>query len=557
LDPLNADDACVDAKQDKGIDGIYVDDVSETIYLIQVKVKQKTNSSIGDTDIKEFVGTLEQFSSKSNVELLLESAANEQLKSSIVRNKLPEKLESGYKVEAIFCCNNSFNKDASDFVRNLSGKSYTFTLYDSNKISSEHVDYNIDGGIKKEFTFDSPDSEIISHESSTSIQAHIFLANALQVVKLDGIDDGSLFDTNVRQSLGMTKVNKEIIKSIKDKNEHKFFPLYHNGITILCENFSRLENNSLKIENYVVVNGAQSLTSLKSAKNNITDELKILVKIVSFSNDPELIRKITTNSNNQNAIKPRDMRSNHGIQQRLKTEIERMNYNNIVYEIKRGERHKKDSIVISNEDMGLILLAIDLAEPWNCHQKYKVMDELHSEIFGRPDVDAYKVISLYMAFSRINDVAQYFEDKSFGSYGLTRYFLAHAVSEIIKSEPKGKKVFSNFKQIYDSQNLEKFLDVFKKLASTTAIDFNAEVKTLNSENNKTFDYKSDLKNKNWCEKMIENLKSQYTKDVVRGKAESIEDLFKDFKEEIFEQVDTVKIDVKKNSPQKPKRRKKS
>ena len=53
----------------------------------------------------------------------------------------------------------------------------------------------------------------------------------------------------------------------------------------------------------------------------------------------------------------------------------------VAYEIKQGEVNKGKSL-LSNEYAGLILLAMDLAQPWSCHQKYKVMDELHSEIFG-------------------------------------------------------------------------------------------------------------------------------------------------------------------------------
>lgn len=58
LDLQDADDACVDNKQDKGVDGLLVNDVLETVYIFQSKVRQKFSSTLGDTDLKEFCGTL-------------------------------------------------------------------------------------------------------------------------------------------------------------------------------------------------------------------------------------------------------------------------------------------------------------------------------------------------------------------------------------------------------------------------------------------------------------------------------------------------------------------
>lgn len=49
---------------DKGVDAIYVDDVSETVYIIQAKTKTKDNAEFGDTEIKEFYGTLQQFDTR-------------------------------------------------------------------------------------------------------------------------------------------------------------------------------------------------------------------------------------------------------------------------------------------------------------------------------------------------------------------------------------------------------------------------------------------------------------------------------------------------------------
>src|ERR1051325_2593583 len=61
LDPVEATDAICDQNGDKGVDGIYVNDSDATIYIFQSKISQKAKSSIGDTSLKEFRGTLAQF----------------------------------------------------------------------------------------------------------------------------------------------------------------------------------------------------------------------------------------------------------------------------------------------------------------------------------------------------------------------------------------------------------------------------------------------------------------------------------------------------------------
>lgn len=85
LEAQDADDACVDKKQDKGVDGVLVNDGLEVVYVFQSKVRQKQGSKLGDTDLKEFSGTLKQFNSAETVQALLDGQANSELKSALNR----------------------------------------------------------------------------------------------------------------------------------------------------------------------------------------------------------------------------------------------------------------------------------------------------------------------------------------------------------------------------------------------------------------------------------------------------------------------------------------
>jgi len=515
LEEIDADDACVDAKHDKGVDAIYVDDVSETVYIIQAKTKTKDNAEFGDTEIKEFYGTLQQFDSKNKIDEVYSETKNDKLKQTIARTRLASKVDSGYDVLGVFISNARANVDAKAILAKLS----KIELFDAEAIANDYVDLDVDGGIKGNYYFDVSDSDVIKYDAGGAA-ARLFLAPALNLLKMDGIADGSLFEQNVRLALGNTKVNKGLRKSIKEKGEHKNFPLYHNGINALCREIVSETEDRIEVADYVVVNGAQSLTSLMAEKSKITDDLKILVKLIETKGDSDLSQRITTNSNNQNAIKARDLKSNHNIQQRLKAEVCAVSNGTVAYEIKQGEANK-GKIVLKNESAGLILLAMDLAQPWSCHQKYKVMDELHSTIFGRPDVTGARIFGYWECFKSAESALDAIDDKHFAYYTLTKYFLVYAVVRLIRTEPEGVAMLNNMKGIIASGRLEELVGIIGDLAKSLAFDLNAEITDGDTE---VFDHKNELKSPTWCKKMSARLVAQYSKDVMRKKAEPIGDL---------------------------------
>ncbi len=518
LEEITADDACVDSKHDKGVDAIYVDDVSETVFIIQAKTKTKDNAEFGDTEIKEFYGTLGQFDSKEKIDEILLETTSDTLKQTILRTSLAAKVGSGYEVRGVFISNAKANKDAEAIIAKLP----KIELYDAVAIANDYVDFAVDGGIKDSYYFDVSDSDVIKYDAGGAA-ARLFLAPALNLLKMNGIADGRLFEQNVRLALGNTKVNKGLRQSIREKGEHKNFPLYHNGINVLCKMIVSETEERIEVEDYVVVNGAQSLTSLMAEKSKITDDLKILVKLIETKGDTALSQRITTNSNNQNAIKARDLKSNHNIQQRLKTEVSAVSNDTVAYEIKQGEDNKGKS-VLSNEQAGLILLAMDLAQPWSCHQKYKVMDDLHSDIFGRPDVSGSRILGYWECFQSVETALDAIEDKHFAYYNLTKYFLVYAVVSLIRTDSAGVAMLMNMKGILSSGRLSELVELFGSLAKSLAVDLNAEIVGEDAE---TFDYKNELKSPAWCKKISARLVAQYSKDVMRKKAEPISALCTD------------------------------
>nr|WP_314441713.1 AIPR family protein [uncultured Sphingomonas sp.] len=396
LNDVEADDAICDQSNDKGIDGLYVDNSTQEIHLFQAKITQKDGRTIGDSDLKNFVGSIEQFRTPASIDLILAGNANQDLKRILTRQNIKALLESGYRVRGIFVTNQDPDGNSEEYLKHHP----ELVIYDRANIALEYVDFDADEGVKATFDFDVSYAGYLEMAGDEGIKIFMLPVQASELVKLSGIVDTTLFKQNVRLTLGNTAVNKSIEKSILDAQEHRKFPLYHNGITILCQEAAVISDSVLRISDYVVVNGAQSITTFFKNAKSLSEDLRVFAKVIALR-DEQLARKITINSNNQNAIKARDLRSNHNIMLRLKAEFEAFEptYD---FEIKRGEEASAGKTSITNEAAGRLLLAFDLDEPHSCHQIYKVFDEKYAEIFGRPEVTASRIVFIHELFEVID-----------------------------------------------------------------------------------------------------------------------------------------------------------
>lgn len=511
LDDTEADDAVCDAKDDKGIDGIVVSDINEKIYIFQAKIAQNSGKTLGDVALKEFVGSLHQFSDSKYVNALLESNANPRLKQLIMRHNLSSLIDDGYVVEGYFVTNQKIDNNAVEFLE----KTPDLTVYDRTRISSEYVDLDVDGGVAKTSRINIFEDQLIIYKAGKQATLYQLITNASDLVALGGIEDQTLFSQNVRLALGNTKVNKDITKSVSTQDDHKRFPLFHNGITILANNIERADGY-LKLTNYVVVNGAQSLSTLYNNRDHLTDELKIAVRAIELVQKPDLAKEITHKSNNQNSIKARDLKANNVIQQRLQKEMTDVFDTDYGYSIKRGDQDQNDiSTVIGNEDAAALLLAMDLMRPWSCHQKYKFFDEFYSEIFSGPQVNAVRIVFLYELGQAVKSKLASIEYSPLANYKLTYYFILYCLSSIIRLDEDSLSIFRDPSGIFDNDNYDELIHAAASdLIIDIITDLNYEVKRLGDD----FDFKSDLKSPKRVGLLGDEIIKDYHKQLEKGKA---------------------------------------
>ncbi|WP_206105998.1 AIPR family protein [Olivibacter sp. XZL3] len=386
-------------------------------------------------------------------------------------------------------------------------------------LENQYISDSKDIKVQSEATFDISATETTSYFVDSETETYIAPIKAIELVKLEGIDDQSIFDYNVRGSLGNTKINRGIVNSIRDKSLHKKFPLFHNGITIVSDEVEK-SDDKLTLRKFYVVNGCQSLTSLYRNQKHLTDNLKILTKVIKVPIDSPLCSQITEYSNSQNGVKPRDFKSYNQIQIRLQNEIKQKFANDYFYEIKRGETNLGGKEVISNEMSGIYLMSFDLQEPWNTHRKYQVFEDAYNKLFARPEVNAERIVFLHILSNLIIEKINDLDNQLIARYALTRYSIMFMIRGILEKDVVGNRLIQDPTDfVRSSERISELKKVLSIVINDIIIDLNAELNDLGED----FDYKSNLRNETWVKELNRSISTNYQKQVDRKRIPSFKE----------------------------------
>lgn len=400
LDTYEAKDCITDGAGDKQIDAVYIDNQSCTIYIIQGKFYS------GDTvDAEPLREVLASWIQIKNLESLQEGA-NQKLKVKI--NEISSALEDDYDIcfELITTSmlTESARNDLAVFERELlEDDSITASI---SVVDDEVLKYKYEESIHRNRPYINHEFNL---ESGKYMELMIGGTKAVVValplkecVKIPGIKDGSLFRKNVRQSLGSNnKVNKGIAKTIK-KNARDFFFL-HNGITAICSNMS-ISDNVLFVKELNVVNGCQSLSTIYSSGESVkkAEDAYILFRFYEI-NDQERADRISTSTNSQSAVKPRDLRSNDKYVLAMKKAYEQF-YTDGYFITKRGEKVDESrfnsSHIVNLTSLGKQLIAWHSQRPTISYSETKIFDKYFDQLFHRE----YKPENIQALNEMFNDV---------------------------------------------------------------------------------------------------------------------------------------------------------
>lgn len=379
-------DAITDGADDKQIDAIVIDDNKSIVFIVQGKFIG--GDVINAEPLREVLSSWIQFKDL----VRLQEVGNNKLKRKLseVARALEDEYEIVFELITTATLSDAASNDLATFQRQLAELSEredissSITLIDKDEIRRRYdlalerenpsINYALDLVEIPHFPFNVAGTQVV-----------IAAVPLSKCITIPGIKDGTLFQKNVRQSLGLNNTVNKGIKITIYSDKHRDFFFFHNGITAIC-NKLEMKDHQLKLYGLSIVNGCQSLNTILSCSERVKtlEDTNVLFR---FYEIPQRDRadRISINTNSQSAVKPRDLRSNDKRVLNLKKLFEQK-YPQGYFIIKRGEipaadRDKRNVLDLS--DLGKYLIAWHSQRPNISYSETKIFDKYFEQLFKR------------------------------------------------------------------------------------------------------------------------------------------------------------------------------
>lgn len=372
-----------DGKDDRQIDAVVIDDDNSMVYIIQGKFIGEPK--VDAEPLHEVLSSWMQLRDP----VKLQEGANERLKSRLP--DVSEALNDDYAIVFELVTTANLTGGAKDELKIFQEQiaqdeklSATLNLVDNDELKRRYelaLEREVPS-INFSFALEAGKYASMTIAGTKAVVAAIPLR---ECVRLPGIRDGSLFRKNVRQFMGL---NNRVNKAIKDtifSDKHRDFFFYHNGITAICDRME-LHDSTIALKGLNVVNGCQSLNTVLACSEKVK-ELEDTYILFRFYEIPQRERgdRISTSTNFQSAVKPRDLRSNDKRVLNLKRLFEQR-YKEGYFITKRGEEspaEKDKRYVVNLVDLGKWLISWHSQRPNIAYSENKIFDKYFEQLFRR------------------------------------------------------------------------------------------------------------------------------------------------------------------------------
>ncbi|MFH1612572.1 MAG: AIPR family protein [bacterium] len=379
-------DDITDGADDKQIDAIVIDDDKQTIFTIQGKFIG--SSSVDAEPLREVLSSWLQLRDI----VRLQEVGNIKLKRKLseVAKALEDDYEVAFELITTSTLTESANNDLATFQKQLADLAENEDFPSSiTVIDKDELNRRYDLALEREnpsikHTIDLSNSHFLPLNIAGT-QVIVAAIPLSECINIPGIKDGTLFQKNVRQSLGLNNAVNKGIKNTIYSDKHRDFFFFHNGITAIC-NKLELQDHKLKLNGLSVVNGCQSLNTIINCSEKIKtlDDTFVLFRFYEIP-QRERADRISINTNSQSAVKPRDLRSNDKRVLNLKKLFEQK-YPSGYFITKRGEQAPADkdkNYVLDFSDLGKYLIAWHSKRPNISYSEAKIFDKYFEQLFKR------------------------------------------------------------------------------------------------------------------------------------------------------------------------------
>jgi hypothetical protein len=383
-DELQAKSDITDGADDKQIDAIFVDDEYNKVYVIQGKFFD--GETVDAEPLREVLSSWVQLKDL----VRLQETANNKLKQKLAEVSIA--FDDNYDIEFELITTSSLTAQAQSDL-------FTFQkeLAEAEDLSAnlrlidvDELQHRYDYAVEKEnpvitHTLALREGKFIKMDlaGTTVIMASLPLKDCLT---FPGIKDGTLFQKNVRQSLGLSnQVNKGIKNTIYNNGRDFFF--FHNGITALCNKMIFDESTKqVTLKGLSIVNGCQSLNTILSCSEKVKtlDDSFIMFRFYEIP-QRERADRISISTNSQSSIKPRDLRSNDKRVLNLKRAFEQK-YAQGYLKTKRGETlpaNKDKDLALDLSDLAKYFVSWHSQRPNIAYGETKLFDKYFDQLFKK------------------------------------------------------------------------------------------------------------------------------------------------------------------------------
>ncbi|HFK1913046.1 AIPR family protein [Pseudomonas aeruginosa] len=322
ITPQEAAASVVDDFNDKGIDAVHYDEDSETLYLLQAKLKESEQFKQEDAlpfcegirllIRQEFAGFNRNFTNrKADIEAALDACSH-------------IKLVVPYTGDGI-------SKTASDALQ---------ALLDDESLDEERLDKQVAYYTAAEVTRDLLAEQVYQPvHTDIGLQKHAKvetprttyygIARLTDLVALHRKEGKALYERNIRYFLGSSKsdVNKAIKTTLLDAPADFFY--LNNGVTAVCDliepKAAKNGFRKFKVRGLSIINGAQTVASAaefvaQHPGSNI-DDAKVMLTLIKAPADGPFGKRVTKARNHQNPVQTANFASLDENQERLRQEV--------------------------------------------------------------------------------------------------------------------------------------------------------------------------------------------------------------------------------------------
>ncbi len=347
-----------DGPKDNGIDAVYHDATRNKLFLIQSKWSNKGTSTIGTGDLRKFIA--------GTYDLLNEEWGkfNQRIKS--LSSEISDGIRHDPEIVLVVSYNsdNPISEECQEIIQEF--------LDENNSDSQDVVAVQkfdlkrLIRAIKSVKTGSRSDIEanLLQWGEQTDPYYSIYgKVSCADIAQWHDEHGDLLFTENIRNTLTDSEINSQIENSLVQAP--KEFWYLNNGITAIADDIKRKpiglgeqrESSYWKISNLKIVNGAQTTGAISSAyaKDPAATRLGyVQVKIISLEDTPlDLAGKITTATNTQNKVEPKDFLALEDLQDGLAESFRKIG---VQYCYRRGEK-----VLDSTKGLDVQELAMTLA----------------------------------------------------------------------------------------------------------------------------------------------------------------------------------------------------